>query len=137
MPSTIVDSGPLVAFFDRDDRHHREAVAWLEKARKPLVTNIAVVTEISYLLEFSVELQTGFLRWASGNLQIDDATERDLPRIADLMTKYADLPADFADASLIALAERLKLSRIATTDRDFTIYRTLGRKPLRNVFFVE
>lgn len=68
-------------------------------------------------------------------LHIDDRTEHDLPRICALIEKYADLPADFADASLIALCERLGTRRVASVDRDFTIYRNAARKAFDNVFF--
>ena len=50
------------------------------------------------------------------------------------MGKYADLPADFADASLLALCERAGIDRIATLDRDFAVYRLRNRKRLVNVF---
>ena len=57
-------------------------------------------------------------------------TQPDLQRMAELMAKYADRPMDFADASLVATAERLRLERIVTLDRaDFTIYQLYGRKP--------
>jgi len=57
-------------------------------------------------------------------------TKRNLHRMADLMTRYADRPMDFTDASLVAVAERLDLDRIVTLDRtDFSIYRLHDRKP--------
>ena len=59
----------------------------------------------------------------------------DLPRIRAILDKDADLPADFADASLVALCERLKVIRVASVDSDFMIYRTRDRRPLRNLFF--
>ena len=49
------------------------------------------------------------------------------------MEKYEDLPADFADASLLALCERRGIETIASFDKDFDVYRTKGRKRLRNV----
>jgi predicted nucleic acid-binding protein len=94
-----------------------------------------VVTETTLMLGPSVEAQTAFLSWASRALEIDNQTALDLARIVELMTKYRDLPADFADASLVALCERLSTERIATLDRDFEVYRTAKRKRLRNVFF--
>jgi len=94
-----------------------------------------VLTEATVLLRFSVQAQCDLLLWAHRHLEIDQATSVDLPRIASLLGKYGDLPADFADASLIALAERLNLSRVASVDSDFVVYRTLGRRPLVNIFF--
>jgi hypothetical protein len=59
----------------------------------------------------------------------------DLPRIAAILEKYRDMPADFADASLVALAERQNLSRVASFDRDCAVYRALGKRAFTNVFF--
>jgi uncharacterized protein len=135
VPGIVVDSGPLIALFDGSDRHHADALAFLQRVERKLITNLAVVTETTVMLGPSVEAQTAFLRWVSRALEIDNQTARDLARIVELMTKNRDLPADFADASLVALCERLGTERIATLDRDFEIYRTSKRKRLRNVFF--
>jgi predicted nucleic acid-binding protein len=65
-----------------------------------------------------------------GDLLLEHPTQPDLQRMAALMAKYADRPMDFADASLVAIAERLRLERIVTLDRaDFAIYQLYGRKP--------
>jgi uncharacterized protein len=135
VPSIAVDAGPLIALFDRDDRHHRRAVEFVGACRSRLVTNMPVLTEATFLLRFSVEAQRDLLLWAHRSLDIDQATPADLPRIAALLDKYRDLPADFADASLIALAERLNLSRVASVDSDFDIYRALDKCALVNAFF--
>jgi len=135
VPSIAVDARPLIALFDRDDRHHRRAVDFVGACRSRLVTNMPVLTEATFLLRFSVEAQRDLLLWAHRSLDIDQATAADLPRIAALLTKYRDLPADFADASLIALAERLNLSCVATLDSDFDVYRALGKRALVNAFF--
>jgi len=66
---------------------------------------------------------------------IDTETRGDFPRIRAILDKYGDLPADFADASLVALCERLKTTAIASVDRDFTIYCTRDRNSFRNLFF--
>jgi uncharacterized protein len=135
VPSILVDAGPLIALFDRDDRHHRRAVEFVRVCRSRLITNIPVLTEATFLLRFSVEAQRDLLLWAHRSLDIDQATPSDLPRIAALLDKYSDMPADFADASLVALAERLNLLRVASVDSDFAVYRTLGKRNFVNVFF--
>jgi predicted nucleic acid-binding protein len=134
VPSIIVDAGPLIALFDRDDRHHRRAVAFVRSCRARLITNLPVLTEATFVLRFSVEAQRDLLSWAHRALEIDGATAADLPRIAALLDKYRDLPADFADASLVALAERLDLSQVASVDKDFATYRRLGKRAFENVF---
>jgi uncharacterized protein len=68
------------------------------------------------------------------DLEIDQDTSADLPRIITLLDKYRDMPADFADASLVALAERLNVSRVASIDSDFVIYRLPGKRLFENVF---
>jgi predicted nucleic acid-binding protein len=132
VPSIAVDAGPLVALFKGGDNHHTRAVAFLQGNSDRLVTNPIVVAEVCSLL--SAQFVASFLEWGMGSLDIDQATASDMPRIIEIMRKYADLPADFADASLIALCERRGLTSIATLDRDFDVYRTADRKRLRNVF---
>ena len=134
MPSIVVDAGPLNALFDRDDRHHHRAVQFVRNSRSRLITNLPVLTEATFLLRFSVEAQHDLLVWVHHLWKLIRGTTNDLPRIAVLLTKYRDMPADFADASLVALAERLNLSQVASVDRDLTIYRALGRRPFENVF---
>src|SRR5262245_16703928 len=79
-----------------------------------LVTNLLVLTEASFLLQFSAEAQRDMLLWARQALVIDQDTPADLPRIVALLEKDQDLPADFADASLAAMAERLDLRKVAS-----------------------
>ena len=134
MPSIVVDAGPLIALFDRDDRHHRRAVEFVRDCRARLITNIAVLTEATVLLRFSVAAQRDLLWWASRSVDIDRDTSADLPRIIAILEKYHDMRADFADASLVALSERLNLSKVASVDRDFAIYRLSGRRRFENVF---
>ena len=98
------------------------------------MTNAAVLTETSHLLEGIGTAQTDVLTWISRAVRVDSDTTTDLPRILELMTKYADLPADFADASLIALAERIDTAAIATFDSDFKVYRVKGRRKFQIIF---
>ena len=135
MPSVAVDTGPLVALFDKDAAGHAAAEQFLARVTARLVTNIAVVTETLFLLGFSAQVQKDFLEWAIAGLELDKETADALPRIAAIMRKYADLPADFADASLLAMCERRGIAAVATLDSDFAVYRTADRKRLRNVFF--
>jgi hypothetical protein len=67
-------------------------------------------------------------------LKIDTRTTDELTRILTILEKHADIGADCADASLIALAERLDSVAITTLDKDFELYRVNGRRPFRNVF---
>jgi predicted nucleic acid-binding protein len=132
VPSIAVDAGPLVALFKGADTYHSQAVTFVASVSHPLVTNMVVMAEVTALL--APRFQTDFLDWARGALQIDQQTAADLPRIVEIMRKYADLPADFADASLVAMCERRGIASVATLDQHFDVYRTADRKRLRNVF---
>lgn len=134
MRGIVVDSGPLIALFDGSDRYHAAAVRFVESNREPLITNLPVVTEVVYVLDFSGEAQQDFLGWAQRALAIDAGTVDDLTRIRAILAKYADLPADFADASLVALWGRLKIWDVASVDRDFTVYRGPDKQRFRNCF---
>ncbi|HEY5067584.1 MAG TPA: hypothetical protein VIJ04_22505 [Xanthobacteraceae bacterium] len=132
-PSIIVDAGPLIALFDRDDRYHRRAVEFVRDNKARLLSNLPALTEADFVLRFSVEAQRDLLWWAQQALDIDPSTAADLPRIITLLDQYRDLPAAFADVSLVALAERLNLRRIASFDSDFSIYRLPGKRSFENV----
>ena len=136
MPKRIViDSGPLIALFDKDDKYHQKALKFIKGFKGELVSNYPVITEVTHLLDFSVRVQIDFLRWVcSGGIIIADIPGEDLLRIIELTEKYSDLPMDFADASLVVLCERLKIRDIASVDRDFGIYRTGEKKALNNIF---
>ncbi len=130
----VLDAGPLIALFDGSDRHHSTAVDFVRRTRQPLVTNAPVLAEACWVLDFAVDAQLDCLSWASQALRIDDGTGRDLPRIGAILDKYRDLPADFADASLVALCERLNCYDVASIDAEFTIYRSASRRTFRNRF---
>lgn len=75
-----------------------------------------------------------FLEWvARGGLDIEDLVSADLPAMLVLLRKYADLPMDLADASLVVLAERTGRDTIISLDSDFEIYRLHGKRPFRNL----
>jgi uncharacterized protein len=67
-------------------------------------------------------------------IEIDDALRDDLPRIAEIMKKYRDLPANLADASLVARGERRAIKTVASTNADFDVYRLPRGKSFKNVF---
>jgi predicted nucleic acid-binding protein len=131
----IIDSGPLIALFDKDDYYHQKAIEFMKKFKGELLSNYAVITEVSHLLDFSVSVQIDFLQWIfDGGITIEDITPDDLLRIINLTEKYSDLPMDFADASLVVLCERMKIRDVASVDSGFAIYRTREKKAFKNVF---
>jgi uncharacterized protein len=131
----IIDSGPLIALFDKDDRYHRRAMEFIKDFKGELITNYSVVTEVTYLLDFSLKAQTDFLQWLlEGGVSIMEIHSDDLDRVIEIMRKYSDLPGDFADATLIALCERLNIKEIASVDKDFTVYQLKDKQGFKNVF---
>ena len=129
--TVLVDTGPLVALFDPSDRAHASCTRELAKLEgRRLITSLAVVTEATYLLDFSGRAQRALLTFvADGAIEIAPIDATGIRRIESLMLKYEDLPMDFADATLVLLAEALDALSVFTLDRkDFGIYRVGRRK---------
>lgn len=128
MAAILVDASALIALLDRGDRNHEACVAALASLSDPLLTVWPVLTEAMHLLTESPAGQEALFNMitddAVGLVNLDDA---DLKRMKTLMRKYRDLPMDFADAALVRVAERERLSQILTFDRHFRIYALPGR----------
>lgn len=137
MKAWLLDTGPLVAYLDGRDRAHKITAPVLEAFRGRLVTSSAVITEAMHLLAGArngPRLLASFVA-ASGVEIYDLCRASDLADAVTLMEKYADTPMDFADATLLLLAEHLEILDIATLDRrGFSAYRTRSGKRLRQVF---
>jgi len=131
----IIDSGPLIALFDRDDDFHQPVCDFLRDYNGSLHSTLAMLTEVTHLLDFSVQAQIDFLNWVqAGGVQLHPIERVDLVRICQLTRKYADLPMNFADATLMRIAEKEQISQVISIDRDFYIYRKQDRLPLENLF---
>ncbi len=134
MKKILVDSGPLIALFDASDRYHNGAVEFIKKNEWPLVSTLASITETLHMLDFNRNAQIDFLEWVhKGAVEICGVDNADFGRIKELTDKYRDLPMDFADSCLVLLAEKMDICRIATIDRDFTVYRIKGKKKFKIV----
>lgn len=135
MSRALVDTGALVALFNRADRHHTRAAAWFASVRGGLLTTEAVITETAYVLAASPAHQCAALRWVqrtrvAGLLEVEAVADH--AALATILEHYAGPPCDYADATLIALAEKTGVAAIATIDqRDFSVYRIRGRKRFR------
>jgi predicted nucleic acid-binding protein len=125
----LTDAGPLVAILHQDDQEHARCVAVFKKLRTVLATTFPPLTEAMYLLGFSPSAQDALLEMVEREaLRILRLDEADFPRVRALMQKYHDLPMDFADATLVRVAEREGLQQVFTLDRrDFAAYR-VGRR---------
>jgi uncharacterized protein len=125
----LVDAGPLVAMVDADDQHHAKCVTTLRDLREPLATVWPPLTEAMYLLADLPKAQQAIWEMLErGALQLLPLQTPDVPRIGELMCKYADRPMDMADAALLRVAEREGIRKIFTIDRkDFSVYRLHNR----------
>ncbi len=132
-----VDTGVFLALADRSDRWHRSAQGALETLTEGWVTTWPVITEACHLLRTRLEAKAVFDLIddvADGGIELWNPSPAHVAKLPALMRKYAQLPMDLADASLVLLAEHLGHGRILSTDlRDFKTYRWKHRKPFRNL----
>jgi uncharacterized protein len=116
----LVDTNVLVAAARTADTNHDAAARLLETLDEQLLVPPTVLAEVCYLLNEwgGPGTEARFLRdFRPGGLQLADLTTDDVARMADLVERYADLRLGGTDASLVAIAERLRIDRIATFDR--------------------
>ena len=131
----LLDTGALVSLLDRSQTHHDRCRRFFGTWTGPVVSTEAVLTEATHLL---ASVDTGVTAcvefFLQGGAVLVPSTPASLKRVRVLLDKYADLPMDFADATLVTLAEELGSALVFTTDRtDFAVYRLKDRKPFRIV----
>ena len=125
---TIVDTGPLVAFLNRSDRHHAWTIEQMGRLRPPLYTCEAVLSETCFLLRQSPEGAKAVLSLVTrGLVAVEFQLAEQVERIAKLMVKYVGVPISLADACLVRMTEVHTLCKVMTFDTDFHIYRRNGR----------
>ena len=131
----LLDTGALVSLLDRSQTHHLECRRAFADWTGPVVSTEAVLTEATHLLSGVRGGRAACVDFfLSGGALLVPSSVTSLQRVRKLLDKYADLPMDFADATLVALAEELDCTSVFTTDRtDFSVYRLKGRKPFRLV----
>jgi uncharacterized protein len=129
----LVDTGAILAILDHDDRWHSACMTAFQHLRVPLLTSEAVLTELFHLVDrHEIERAWRFVR--SGAVAVGAIANDDLSSLSALMLKYRDRPMDFADATLVHLAQREAIHLIFTIDHDdFEAYRVEGRKKFRIV----
>jgi hypothetical protein len=118
--NVLADTGALYALLDDEDEGHGRMRDWLAGTRDALLVPTTVVQEAAFLIgsRHGSGREAAFLRTAaSGAFALEAPESQDLARAADLVARYADLPLGFVDASIVAMAERLDVTTILTTDR--------------------
>jgi predicted nucleic acid-binding protein len=133
MPNLLLDTGPFVALLDSTEKSHERCVMFYKEFRGQLFTTEPVLTEVLYLLGPSIKAQKAGIEFVlRGGAILVPQSRESLKRGLELMEKYKDIPMDFADATLVALAEEMGVVEVFTLDvRGFNIYRMHGRKVFR------
>jgi uncharacterized protein len=133
----LIDSGPLLALFNRSDNWHERVKIWLlVNPQVKLITTWPVMTEVCALLARRIhnEAALDFLRWAQrGGLTCDAPVQASLATVLQISVRFASLPFDLADASIAEAASRLKIRHILSVDSDFDVYRDPAGEALVNV----
>lgn len=134
MKISLIDAGPLIALFDGNDQHHDLVHHFLKSYTGRLLSCWPVLTEVCYMLDFHSQVRSDFLKWVlRGGLELVNPDQHQLAGIDEKMIKYSDLPADFADAALLEIAETQHIRYIVTLDHDFDIYRLKKGRRLFNL----
>ena len=128
--TTICDTGPLVAFLNRNDPYHNWAVALLKQVPRPMLTCEPVLTEATYFLrEDRVPVEPLFQLLEREALRLEFDMSAHWPRLRTLMTRYRQM--DLADAAVVVMTELHTRCQVLTVDRkDFSVYRRNDRQAI-------
>jgi len=126
----LLDTGALVSLLDRSQKRHVAFAEFFASWHRPVVSTEAVLTEATHLLGGLPGGRKACVDFfLSGGALLVPATTASLRRSHDLLSQYGDLPMDYADATLVVLAEEMDTHLVFTTDRrDFAVYRVKGRR---------
>jgi uncharacterized protein len=123
----IADTGIFGVATDADDNHHTACAEFVRARKRELVVPSCVVVEVCWLLDRALGpgTEAAFLRSVgNGELAIEALRPEDYTRAGDLVERYADLRLGMVDASVVAVAERLGITTVATVNRrDFVVVR--------------
>lgn len=118
--SVLLDTGIVYAYYDRSDRWHQRARTLIAAEQRALILPSAVIPEVDYLLGDRLGRKSRLTFYAGiveGYYLVTDLPQDAYGRVADLNRQFEELELGFVDAAIVALAQTLGLSRIATTDR--------------------
>ena len=131
--TTICDTGPLLAYLNRNDPHHEWAVAVMKAVRPPMLVSEHVLTEVAYFLrEDRLTLDPLFQLLEREAIHLGFNLASHWPRIRKLMSRYGQM--DLADASIVVMTELHVRSEVLTIDdKDFSAYRRHDRQVINFV----
>ncbi len=131
MSRILADTGPLVAYFDRDSEFHGWVRDRFRDLTDPLISCQAVLTEALFLLKrggLDPDLILALVE--RGELIFDFDVRGEIASLRRLLRKYSDLPATLADVCLVRMSEITPECCVLTLDRDFLVYRRNGRQSI-------
>ncbi len=139
MRRILIDSGILLSYYQQQEPLHQAVVAFFDQNAAQLITSPICIAEVLWLLGAPSDprvltAQNHLLGAVSrGGIEGSNLLPEDYSRIAELNQRYADLPGDIADLTLVTLSERLEIAEILSLDSDFDVYRRFRRDPFRRV----
>lgn len=125
----LLDTGPLVAYLDSDDRNHAWACSLFEESSGPLITCEPVLAEAFFLLRRHVPQINALeeMLW-DGRFNLSFSLASEARAIVHLRRSYRNVPMSLADACLVRLSELHPKLSLITFDSDFHIYRRNKRQ---------
>lgn len=125
MSPVIVDTGPLVALVDKQDKYHSWVLTQLKAIAPPLLTCEAVIVEACFLIHKKDPASVSRIFLALNNqfLHLPFVLSQEYLTVNELRQKYIDVPMSVADACLVRMSELFDTAKVFTLDRDFEIYR--------------
>jgi predicted nucleic acid-binding protein len=129
--SAIIDTGPLIAFFDRSEGYHQWVTDRINEVEMPLLVCEPVLVEATYLLKRNSRTRDFLFELIQdGALKVAFRIEEHVGAVRKLLQKYRDTPISLADACIVVMAEIHGSHSVLTLDSDFLIYRKSDRRPL-------
>jgi predicted nucleic acid-binding protein len=129
MTQTLLDTGPLVAFLNRNDQWHSWARAQMGALPPPMLTCEPVLTEACFLIQRNGGYPADVLKKVqAGVIEVGLEVATEAAALETLMRRYEDTPMSLADACLVRLSELHSDCQIFTLDTDFRRYRRHGRQ---------
>ena len=135
MQRILVDSGILLSYYQQQEPLHQAVIAFFDQNTAQLITSPICIAEVLWLLGNPcnpgvLAAQNHLLSAVSrGGIEAINLLPEDYARVAELNGRYADLPGDFADLTLVSISERLDVAEILTLDSDFDVYRRFRKQP--------
>lgn len=128
----LLDTSALVSLLDRSQSHHKACAAFFRRWTRPVLTTEAVITESSHLLGRFDGAALALRFVLDGGAVLVPGSLEALERAETIMRKYRDADLDYADATLVVLAEDAGTGHVFTLDRrDFSTLRWRGNRPFQ------